>query len=160
MRIYQEIIGANGCASTCQVLTDLRVVTVDRGFKREDFHGGENEINALDESLRSRFLVVEPTLGRDNNASANGCLAELRNLLGDCTLRTSNEIRDDVRVQQVPRRHWLEFHIVERGQVFIHIGEVLIERVEGIEQGEQATLSNWLDDEAVAFLAYDRLVTL
>lgn len=113
MRRYQQIIGADGCASTCQVVTDVCVVPVDRGFKREHFHRGENEINAFDEGLRSRFLAAEPKLARDNNAGANASLAELRNSLGDCTLRTSNQIRNNVRVQQVPQRHLSEFHIVE-----------------------------------------------
>ncbi len=157
---YQEIIGTNGRASTRQLVTDHCVVPVDGGFEREHFHRGENEINAFDESLRSRFLAAEPKLTRDKNAGANASLAELRNSLGDCTLRTSNQIRNNVRVQQVPQRHLSEFHIVERQQVFIHVGEVLLEGGEGIEQGEQATLSNRLDDEAIALLADNGLVTL
>ena len=84
------------------MLADVRVVTIDRGFKWENFHGGQNEINAFDEGRGSRFLAAEAKLGRDNNACANGCLAELRNLLRDYTLWMSNEIRNDVRVQQVP----------------------------------------------------------
>jgi hypothetical protein len=72
----------------------------------------------------------------------------------------ADQIGYGVGIQQISGRHVLERNVVQWRHVLIDVGEWFVQRFQSVEQSDQTPLSHWFNDQTIAFLAKDGLVTL
>jgi len=75
-------------------------------------------------------------------------------MISDSAARIAHEAGLDIGVQQ--EAHYSEFH--RRLRELVDDREILLDRVQGRQKGEQGARRRRLDDEAIAFLAKDRIL--
>jgi hypothetical protein len=146
---YQQVIGADGCPSALQVVSDARVVFICGLLQGEHREGFEHPLDGGSESFGAAKRSSKPKYARYYDARADSIVPDLGEAAGADAGRLLHESRDNGGVEQMRERHRLQPRFVETGQIGIDVRGLFIDGTQLSKHGHQSRRSdNWLQNQS------------
>src|SRR6056297_284253 len=97
----QEIIRSNECSVAGEGCPDFGVVAIGRRIERQYLECGKDLVDAIHEVCRARFDAAVTELPTGNDARADRTLTGCDDAFTDTAMRSADQIRENIGVQQV-----------------------------------------------------------
>src|SRR5579862_1950269 len=101
LRCNQQIVASDGAAGSLKLRPKQPVFPIGWRFEWQDFKCSQNNLQLSRKSGRVLLCGPIAQFGSNNDAGANFVVTNLANVLRNSSVRIPNEIRNNVRIEQV-----------------------------------------------------------